>query len=79
MREMEELEKQIERERQEIENAPKIPIQELMPKGTGIAGRCGVCGQFNRNLVPCHDIGPNGKILVERYKGLECGCGRRNY
>lgn len=69
----EELEKQIERERLEIENAPKIPISQL----SGMVGRCHWCGSLSNNLIPVHDLGPGGNIISERYKGADC-CGPRN-
>lgn len=67
-----ELEKQIERERKEIEDAPKIPVEQFRPKSSGMAGRCHFCGRMAKNLVPVHDI-LNGKIVNERYKGECCG------
>lgn len=67
-----ELEAQIERERLEIENAPKIPIATFQPKETGTAGRCGWCGRPAKHLVLVEVI--DG---AERFKG-EC-CGQRHY
>lgn len=71
------LEQQIEQERLEIDAAPKVPIREFMPRDSGSAGRCGWCGQMSANLVGVHDYGANGKVINERYKGVEC-CGGRH-
>lgn len=68
----EELEQQIERERKEIEDAPKIPVAQLRPRDSGTAGRCHWCGRFSQNLVLVEVV--NGQ---ERYKGVEC-CGGRH-
>lgn len=67
-----ELEAQIELERLELENAPKIPIAQFQPKETGTAGRCGWCGRIALHLVFVETV--DG---VDRFKG-EC-CGQRHY
>ena len=72
----EELEKQIERERLEIENAPKIPISQFTPKETGTSGRCGWCGRVAAHLVEADRIGKGNNVII-RYKGTEC-CGGRH-
>lgn len=72
----EDREKQIERERKEIEEAPKVSVDTLRPKSSGMAGRCHFCGRMAKNLTPVHDM-LAGKIVNERYKG-EC-CGGNSY
>ena len=62
----EELEKQIETERLEIENAPKVPVK------TGIIGRCHWCGRISGNLVYVETV-----HNVQRFKGVDC-CGLRH-
>jgi hypothetical protein len=60
------LEEQIDRERRELANAPKIPIASLQPRG-GNAGRCSFCGRIARNLVLVEVT--HG---MERFKGECC-------
>lgn len=59
---MDEIDGQIEREREEIENAPRVPVS------TGRMSRCHWCGQPSRNLYLVETV--NGQ---ERYKGDCCG------
>lgn len=66
----EELDKQIAAEAKEIQEAPKMPLQQ--PRTTGMSGRCGWCGKFSDDLVLVEVF--HG---VERYKGTEC-CGGRH-
>lgn len=68
-----ELEKQIQRERKEIEEAPKVPLDTFRPKSSGMAGRCHFCGRMAKNLVPMHDTLPSGQIINQRYIGECCG------
>ena len=66
------LEKQVAAERQEIENAPQIPVSQLQPRTSGMAGFCHWCRRFSTNLVYVETVHE-----VERYKGAEC-CGARH-
>jgi len=85
---IEELEKQVELERKELEQADKVPITVFQPLagrgprqvGHGESGRCGWCGQFTDDLVVAEAaIGdPHGNVLrPARYKGVKC-CGGRH-
>lgn len=56
---------QIEREREEIENAPAVPLRQLQPRS---AGRCSFCGRPARTLTLVDNM--HG---MERYKGECCG------
>jgi hypothetical protein len=58
-------------EKQAIDNAPKMPIQQLMPQ-SGKQGRCIKCGRVSRNLVLMDTV--HGQ---ERWVGREC-CGGRH-
>lgn len=72
----EDLQKQVEREKADLENAPKVQIKQ--PTSLGTAGRCHWCGRISQNLVPVHDYNHAGtEIVNERYKGAEC-CGGRH-
>lgn len=68
------IDDQIKLEQMELASAPKVPIEQYQ---SGQAQRCGFCGRAAKNLVPVHDLGPNGSIVNERYKGVEC-CGERH-
>lgn len=72
----EDLEAQIERERKELESAPKIPIAQFQPKETGTTGRCGWCGQVSDHLVEAERITVGNQAII-RYKGRDC-CGGRH-
>jgi hypothetical protein len=63
-----ELDAQIKAEAAQIQNAPKIPVRQLQPQTTGLAGRCSWCGRFSTNLQLVDVF--HG---VERYKGECCG------
>jgi hypothetical protein len=84
----EEFEKQVEQEREELEQAAKIPIAVFQPPagrgprqaGHGESGRCGWCGQFTDDLVVAEAAiaDPHGNVLrPARYKGVKC-CGARH-
>jgi len=83
-----ELEKQVEQERKELEAAPKVPIAAFHPwaghasrqSGHGESGRCGWCGQFTDDLVVAEAAiaDAHGNVLrPARYKGVKC-CGARH-
>ncbi len=77
----EELEKQVEQERKELEAAPKVAVAALQPKARhGESGRCGWCGRFSDDLVMAEAAlaDPHGNVLrPARYKGVKC-CGGRH-
>ena len=85
---IEELEKQVEQERRELEQAAEVPIANCQPRegqgprqaGHGESGRCGWCGQFTDDLVVAEAAiaDPHGNVLrPARYKGVKC-CGGRH-
>jgi hypothetical protein len=65
---MTDLAEQIKIEQEELDSLPKIPLSELMPKSTGMHGRCSFCGRFRTDLEP-FDVFHG----VERSKGGCCG------
>jgi hypothetical protein len=84
----EQLERQVEQERKELEAAPKVSVAAFQPAamgtasrgGLGESGRCGWCGQFTDDLVIAEAAiaDPHGNVLrPARYKGVKC-CGQRH-
>jgi hypothetical protein len=61
------IESQIQKEAEEIANAPKIPVSQLQPHDMGNSGRCSFCGRISGNLVLVEVI--HGQ---ERYAGECC-------
>lgn len=62
---------QVAAEKKALDNAPRIPIQQLMPQ-SGKQGRCVKCGRVSKNLVWMDTV--HGQ---ERWVGREC-CGGRH-
>ncbi|HMF92633.1 MAG TPA: hypothetical protein VKL40_18460 [Candidatus Angelobacter sp.] len=81
MAKTQELEHEVERERKELEEAPKVAVTSFQPRpGHGESGRCGWCGQFTDDLVMAEPAvaDPHGNVIrPARYKGVQC-CGQRH-
>ena len=70
---------QMQAEAEELASLPQTPLTQFMVNQAANAGRCFSCGAFCQSLIPCHDMSPDGKtILNQRYKGVDCGCGLRH-